>query len=192
MGEIIVVNHVTLDGVMQGPGRSDEDTRGVFEHGGWATERNDEIMGAKLRERMGGEHAFLFGRRSYEDMLQAWNRMGGPYKDGLNNTPKYVVSRSSATKLAWPNSTLLAGDVPAAVAGLKESSDADLVIMGSGELVGSLLDASLIDVFVLMIHPLVLGTGRRLFQHADHLARLHLVESVSTTTGVIIATYRSE
>jgi dihydrofolate reductase len=188
MGRAVVINHVTLDGVMQGPGRADEDTRGGFEHGGWAVPRNDEVMGAKLGEWMRGGHALLFGRRSYEDMLAAWNRMGGPFKDALNSAPKYVASRNPATKLEWPNSTLLHGDVPGAVAELKESEGSDLVIMGSGELIGSLMAAGLIDVFVLMIHPVVLGTGRRLFEDGVH-ASLRLTDSVTTTKGVLLATY---
>ena len=167
MAKVVVVNHLTLDGVMQAPGRPDEDTRDGFAYGGWAVPRNDEVMGAKVGEWMGGRHAFLFGRRSYEDMLEAWNRMGGPYKDGLNNTPKYVASTNSAIRLQWPNSVPLHGDVPAAVAELKQTSDRTLVIMGSGELIGSLMAAELIDVFFLMIHPLVLGTGRRLFRKRD-------------------------
>jgi dihydrofolate reductase len=93
MGKVVVVNHLTLNGVMQGPGRPDEDTRDRFEHGGWAASRNDEIMRAAVAERMSGEHAFLFGRHGYEDMLAAWNRMGGPHREGLNNTPNYVASR---------------------------------------------------------------------------------------------------
>jgi dihydrofolate reductase len=190
MGRAVVINHVTLDGVMQGPGRPDEDTRDGFEYGGWATSRNDEVMGAAVGRWMGGEHALLLGRRSYEDMLAAWNRMGGPFKDALNNTPKYVPSRNSATRLEWPSSTLLHGDIPAAVAELKQSSDGDLVIMGSGELIGSLLAARLIDVFLLMIHPLVLGTGRRLFRDGVH-ASLRLTDSVTTTTGVLLATYEA-
>lgn len=188
MSRAVVINHVTLDGVMQGPGRPDEDTRGGFEHGGWAASRNDEVMGAKVGEGMGGEHAFLFGRRSYEGMLEGWNRMGGPFKDALNNAPKYVASRSAATTLEWPNSTLLHGDVPAAVAELKQGSGGDLVIMGSGELIGSLMVAELIDVFLLMIHPLVLGTGRRLFSDGVH-APLRLTDSMTTTKGVLLATY---
>jgi dihydrofolate reductase len=186
MGKAVVIDHVTLDGVMQGPGRADEDTRGGFEHGGWATQRSDEVIGAKAGEWMAGEHALLLGRRSYEDMLAAWNRMGGPFKDALNNATKYVASRNAATKLEWPNSTLLHGDVPAAVAELKQRSD--LVIMGSGELIGSLMAAELIDVFVLMIHPLLLGTGRRLFEHGVN-ASLRLTDSVTTSKGVLIATY---
>lgn len=188
MGKVVVVNHLTLDGVMQGPGRPDEDTRDRFEHGGWAASRNDEIMGAAVAEWMSGEHAFLFGRRSYEDMLAAWNRMGGPHRDGLNNTPKYVASRHVATTLRWPNSTLLCGDVPATVGELKRSSSGNLVIMGSGELIRSLLAVGLIDVFLLMIHPVVLGTGRRLFD-ASVPTSLRLAHSAPTTTGVLLTTY---
>ncbi len=188
MGRVVVVNHVTLDGVMQGPGRPDEDSRDGFEQGGWAAPRNDEVMGAKVGEWMNGEHAFLFGRRSYEIMLESWNRMGGPFKDALNNTPKYVASRHSDTTLHWPNSTLLHGDIPAAVSELKRTSDGDLVMMGSSELIGSLLSADMVDVFVLMIHPLVLGTGRRLFADGGQ-ASLRLTESIVTTKGVLLATY---
>ena len=158
---MIVMNWVTLDGVMQGPGRPDEDTRDGFEHGGWATPYGDEATGAKMGERMGGDRAFLFGRRTYEDLLASWNAQGGPFKDALNNTGKFVASSNPATRLDWPNSTLLHGDVPAAVADLKQSSDANLVIMGSGVLIGSLMAADLIDEYLLMIAPVVLRTGRQ-------------------------------
>ena len=119
MGKVIVMNGVTLDGVMQGPGRPDEDTRDGFAHGGWAVPHSDEAMVAKMGERMGGDRAFLFGRRTYEDLLASWNAQGGPFKDALNNARKYVASSNPATRLDWPNSTLLHGDVPAAVADLK-------------------------------------------------------------------------
>jgi dihydrofolate reductase len=188
MAKVVVVNHLTLDGVMQAPGRPDEDTRDGFAYGGWATPRNDEVMGAKAGEWMDGNHAFLFGRRSYEDMLKAWNRLGGPYKDALNNAPKYVASRDPSTTLEWPNSTLVHGDVPAAVAALKHKVHGNLVVMGSGELIGSLMAADLIDVFVLMIHPLVLGTGRRLFGDGVH-ASLRLTDSVATTKDVLVASF---
>ena len=188
MGRVVVVNHVTLDGVIQGPGRPDEDTRGGFELGGWAAARNDEVMGSKVGEWMNGEHAFLFGRRSYEIMLESWNRMGGPFKDALNRTPKYVASKRSDTSLQWPNSTLLHGDIPAAVSELKRTLGGDLVMMGSGELIGSLMAVDVVDVFVLMVHPLVLGTGRRLFAEGLQ-ASLRLIESVATTKGVLLATY---
>jgi len=188
MGRIVVMNSVTLDGVMQGPGRPDEDTRGGFTRGGWAVPGGDEAMVAKMGERMGGDRAFLFGRRTYEDLLASWNAQGGPFKEALNNARKYVASSNPATRLDWPNSTLLHGDIPAAVADLKQSSGANLVIMGSGVLIGSLMAAELIDEYLLMIHPLVLGTGRRLFPGGTQ-ASLRLVDSITTSKGVLIATY---
>jgi len=190
MGKVIVMNGVTLDGVMQGPGRPDEDTRDGFERGGWGIPYSDAAMRAKMGERMGGDHAFLFGRRTYEELLGSWNAQGGPFKDALNNTGKYVASSNPRTRLDWPNSTLLHGDIPGAVAELKESAGTNLVIMGSGVLIGSLMAADVIDEYLLMIHPLVLGTGRRLFASGAH-ASLRLVESSTTSTGVWIATYQA-
>ena len=188
MGTVIVMNHVTLDGVMQGPGRADEDTRGGFERGGWAVPCGGEAMVAKMGERMGGDRAFLFGRRTYEELLASWNARGGPFKDALGPARKYVASSNPTARLDWPNSTLLHGDIPAAVADLKESSGTNLVIMGSGVLIGSLMAADVIDEYLLMIHPLVLGAGRRLFPGGTQ-ASLRLVDSITTSTGVLIATY---
>jgi dihydrofolate reductase len=188
MGKVIVMNAMTLDGVMQGPGRPDEDTRGGFAYGGWGIPYSDEAMVAKMGERMGADRAFLFGRRTYEELLTTWNARGGRFKDALNNAHKYVASSNPATKLDWPNSTLLGGDVPAAVADLKGSSATNLVIMGSGVLIGSLMAADLIDEYLLMIAPLVLGSGRRLFAGGAK-ASLRLVDSSTTSTGVLIATY---
>lgn len=188
MGKVIVMNAITLDGVMQGPGHPDEDTRGGFADGGWAIPYGDELMVAKMGERMGADRAFLLGRRSYEDMLSSWNKRGGPFKDALNNTQKYVASHSPATKLEWPNSTLLHGDVPAAVAELKQSSSSNLVVMGSGELITALMSADLIDEYLLMIAPLVLGTGSRLFPDGVQ-ASLRLTDSTTTSKGVLITIY---
>jgi dihydrofolate reductase len=188
MGRVIVMNSVTLDGVMQGPARPDEDPRGGFAHGGWAVPYADETGVAKMGERMGTDRAFLFGRRSYEEILATWNSRGGVFKDALNETHKYVASSDPATRLEWPNSTLLHGDVPAAVADLKRSSATNLVIMGSGALIASLIAADLIDEYLLMIAPLVLGAGRRLFPAGAH-AELELTDAVTTATGVVIATY---
>src|SRR5690242_12820603 len=115
MGTLIVMNWVTLDGVMQGPGRRDEDTRGGFAHGGWATPYSDEATVTKVGERMGGERAFLLGRRTYEELPASWNAHGGAFKQALNDTRKYVASGNPAPRLEWPKSTLLRGDVPAAV-----------------------------------------------------------------------------
>ena len=195
MGKVIVMNWVTLDGVMQGPGRPDEDTRDGFDHGGWGISYADEATVAKVGERLteltGGNHAWLFGRWSFEQLLAYWNARGGPFKDALNNTHKYVASSNPEAKLDWPNSTLLHGDVPAAVADLKQSSDTNLVIMGSGVLIGSLMAADLIDEYLLMIAPLVLGTGRRMFPEGAR-ASLRLTESATTSTGVVIATYEPD
>jgi dihydrofolate reductase len=189
--QLVVINHITLDGVMQAPGRPDEDTRGGFSHGGWALPRNDDIMHQAVGLRMGKpDRGLLLGRRSYEDLLTSWNAQGGPYKDALNTAPKYVTSSNPATKLDWPNSTLLHGDIPAAVADLKQRSTGDLVIMGSGQLIRSLLPHGLIDEYLLMIHPLLLGSGQRLFEHDGHLAEMRLVDSVTSTRGVVLATYQ--
>jgi dihydrofolate reductase len=188
MGKVIVMNGVSLDGVMQSPGRPDEDTRDGFEHGGWAVPYSDDATVAKMGERMGEDRAWLFGRRTYEELLATWNARGGPFKDALNSAQKYVASNNPATRLEWPNSTLVHGDVPAAVAELKESSKTNLVIMGSGVLIGSLMAADVIDEYLLMIAPVVLGTGHRLFDGGTH-ASLRLVDSSTTSTGVLMATY---
>jgi dihydrofolate reductase len=190
---LVVINHVTLDGVLQGPGRPGEDTRGGFSHSGWAIPYGDEVMGRELGKRMGRpDGGLLLGRWSYEEMLGYWNASGGQFKDALNNAPKYVVSSNPATRLEWPNSTLLYGDIPGSVAEIKRSLTGDLVIMGSGQLIRSLLPHGLIDEYLLFIYPLILGSGQRLFDHENHPVQLHLAESIATTTGVIIATYHPE
>jgi dihydrofolate reductase len=132
----------------------------------------------------------LLGRRSYEGMLSSWNRLGGPFKDALNAAPKFVASSSAATKLEWPNSTLLHGDIPAAVGQLKLQGEGQLLIMGSAVLIHSLLPHNLIDEYRLAIHPLLLGGGVRLFPDGGAFHRLTLVDSRTSTTGVILATYR--
>ena len=193
MGRIVVMNHVTLDGVMQGPGRADEDTRGGFTQGGWGSRSvtPDDATGKTMGERMaagGGLAGWLFGRRTYEDLLATWNARGGPFKDALNNTPKYVASTTASEPLPWPNSTLLRGDPVDAVRALKAQAGGVLAIMGSGVLIGSLMAAGLIDEYLLMTHPLVLGTGRRLFP-AGVCVSLRLTGSVTTAAGVVVATY---
>lgn len=193
MGRIVVMNHVTVDGVMQAPGRPDEDTRGGFSHGGWGrrSAMPEDALGKAMSERMvagGGLAGWLFGRRTYEELLASGNARGGPFKDALNNSPKHVVSTTLTEPLPWPNSTLLRGDIADAVGTLKAQSKGVLAIMGSGELIGSLMAADLIDEYLLMIHPLVLGTGRRLFPEKVDVS-LRLTDSGSSATGVVIATY---
>jgi dihydrofolate reductase len=188
---IVVSNHLTLDGVMQAPGRADEDLRGGFEHGGWSVPYGDEVMGSVLGERMSRGGALLLGRRTYEDFAGFWpNQKDNPFTDVLDNIQKYVASTTLEEPLPWGNSTLLEGDAAEAVARLKEDPGKDLVVLGSGSLIESLMRRNLIDEFVLAIHPLVLGTGRRLFTDGGAFAALQLVDTQTTTTGVIIATYQ--
>jgi dihydrofolate reductase len=191
MGKVVVVNNVTLDGVMQAPARPDEDTRGGFTHGGWAIPYNDAIMGQMMGERMVQPGSLLLERRTYMDFYAVWpNRTDNPFTPVLNATQKYVASTTLAEPLPWSNSTLLKGDVAEAVARLKEQPEQNLGILGSGALIQTLIRHNLIDEFVLLIHPLVLGTGRRLFPDGVAPATLRLVNAVPTTTGVIIATYQ--
>jgi dihydrofolate reductase len=189
LGKVVVIEHVTLDGVMQAPGRADEDQRDGFEHGGWAHARVDEVMGRVMGEGMARGGALLFGRRTYEDFFSFWpTQTDNPYTDVLDNTLKYVASRSLKEPLPWRNSTLLHGDAAEAVAKLKEGDD--LGVLGSGQLVRSLMQRGLVDEFVLMTHPLVLGTGRRLFADGGAFAELRLTDTTTTTTGVVIAKYQ--
>ncbi len=191
MSKIVVVNNMTLDGVMQAPGRPDEDRRGGFTYGGWALPYNDAVMGKAMGEGMATSGALLFGRRTYEDFYAVWpNRTDNPFTDVLNNAQKYVASTTLAEPLPWSNSTLLKGDVAEAVASLKQQPGADIVILGSGELIQSLMRHNLIDQFTLLIHPLVLGSGRHLFADGGAFATFRLTNSVTTTTGVVIATYQ--
>ena len=190
MRKISVVNSVTLDGVMQAPGGPEEDTRGGFAHGGWAQPYNDPVMARTMGEGMAEGGALLFGRRTYEDFAAYWPRQrDNPFTPVLNARQKYVVSMTLTRPLSWQNSTLLAGDAAEKVAALKAGPGADLTILGSGALIRSLLRHNLIDEYLLLIHPLLLGSGRRLFPDDGASVPLRLVKSVPTTTGVIIATY---
>lgn len=190
MSRIVVFTSVTLDGVMQAPGRPDEDRRDGFALGGWATPFSDEAMGRAAAEGMANTGALLLGRRTYEDILPAWNEAGGPFKDMLNNTPKFIASTTLRAPLPWPNSTLLEGEVAEAVARIRSEPGKDVVVLGSGELVRALMAHDLVDSFILLIHPLVLGSGRRLFADGGPGAALELVETKTTPAGVVIATYR--
>ncbi len=188
---LVVLNHLSLDGVIQAPGRPDEDTRGGFSHGGWAAGGGDQVMAEWIGPiQAGGPGAMLLGRRSYEGMLGHWNRAGGPFKEALNSATEYVASSSPSTRLEWPNSTLLHGDVAAAVEQLKREGEGQLLIMGSAALIHSLLPHGVIDEYRLAIYPILLGGGVRLFPDDGALHRLRLVESRTTTTGVVLAVYR--
>jgi dihydrofolate reductase len=188
MSKVVVFTNVTLDGVMQAPGRPDEDRRGGFEHGGWATPYAAMV---EAGDSMAGTGALLMGRRTYEDFYAVWpKRKDSPFSAVLDNTQKYVASRTLKEPLAWKNSTLLQGDAADAVAKLKEELGKDLLIMGSGELVQSLMRRGVVDEYVVLIHPLVLGSGRRLFTDGGSFAALRHVSTKTTASGVVIATYR--
>lgn len=187
MSKVIVFTNLTLDGAMQSPARPDEDRRGDFKHGGWAVPYAAMEQAGESIANMG---ALLLGRRTYEDFYAVWpKRKDDPLSAMLDNLQKYVASTTLSEPLAWINSTLLKGDAAQAVARLKDELDKDLVVMGSGELVQSLMRGNLIDEYVLLIHPLVLGSGRRLFPEGGAVA-LRLVGTKTTTTGVVIATYQ--
>jgi dihydrofolate reductase len=193
MSDIVVFNSVTLDGVMQAPGRPDEDRRGGFKHGGWAVPYADPVQGQVAAESMATTRALLFGRRTYEDFYSVWpNRTENPFTEVLNNATKYVASRTLREPLPWQNSVLLSGDAADEVARLRQEPGKDIVILGSGELVRSLMARNLIDRYLLQIHPLVLGSGQRLFVDGGTPAKLRLIDSRPTGTGVVIATYEPE
>ncbi|MFL6262415.1 MAG: dihydrofolate reductase family protein [Thermoanaerobaculia bacterium] len=186
MGRVVVCTNITLDGVMQAPARPDEDTRNGFAHGGWAAPYAAMAHAGHVFSTAG---ALLLGRRTYEDFYSVWpKRTDSPITPWLNSKPKYVASRTLSEPLPWSNSTLLKGDVVAAVGELKREFSEDILIMGSGELIRSLLPVHLIDEFVLLIHPLALGSGLRLFGE-EGVAHLRLVSSSATPTGVVVATY---
>jgi dihydrofolate reductase len=194
MARLVVTTHLTLDGVMQAPADPDEDRRGGFEHGGWEPPYGDEVMGRAMAEGMSGGGALLLGRRTYENLAAVWPNQSGdnPYTEVINNLQKYVASTTLEEPLSWNNSTLLKGDVAEAVANLKEQPGKDLAVLGSGELVQTLMQHNLVDEYVLLIHPLVLGSGRRLFADGGAFAALRLVDTKTTTTGVVIATYQPD
>ena len=183
MADLVVVENVTIDGVMQAPGRADEDTRDGFTAGGWGRPYADAVGMEQAGKGMATSAALLLGRRTYQDFYGFWPKQtdGNPFTPVLNEAPKYVVTRT-LTELPWQNSTRLSGvdEVPA----LKERLTGDLVVLGSGELVASL--GELVDRYMLSIHPLALGAGRRFTPPAG---TFDLVSSVPTGTGVIIATY---
>jgi dihydrofolate reductase len=192
MSKVVAIEHLTLDGVMQGPGRPDEDRRDGFEYGGWAAAANDPVMRQVAGERMGGSWSLLVGRTTYQDLAGFWpgQPRPNPFSDALDAAGKFVASTTLTEPLPWRNSTLLRGDAADAVARLRQEHDRTLVVFGSGVLVRSLMRRDLVDEFVLQIHPLVLGGGRRLFTDGSPLTKFRLVDSVTTGTGVVIATYR--
>lgn len=190
MRKVVVCTNLSLDGVMQAPARPDEDTRNGFHHGGWAA---PFAAMTHVGNVFATADALLLGRRTYEDFYNVWpKRPDSPFTPWLNGVRKYVVSRTLREPLPWVNSSLLGGDAAAGIRALKQQSGHALLIMGSGELVRSLMGAHIIDEFVLLIHPVVLGTGTRLFADAGPFVKLALASSSTTPTGVVVARYHPE
>lgn len=191
MARIVVFNSMTLDGVMQAPGHPDEDRRDGFEHGGWGQPHAESVF-AVIADRIATPGPLLLGRRTYEKFASVWPHMpeDNPYTSVINNCRKYVASNTLREPLEWYNSTLLTDELAIAVAKLKEQETEDITVLGSGDLIQSLMREGLVDEYVLLIHPIVLGSGRHHFPAGTPLTDFELVDSVTTTTGVIIATYR--
>jgi dihydrofolate reductase len=190
MRKISVTENISLDGVMQAPAMPDEDTRGGFTRGGWANAYIDQVMIDYMTAGAGGEGCLLLGRTTYQTMAATWPHMpaDNPFTNWINAMPKYVASTTLTPPLEW-NATLLEGDVADAVAAVKDSDGPDLNVLGSGVLVQTLRAHGLIDEYLISIYPLLLGSGTRLFPDGS-TADLDLVDSTTTTTGVIIARFR--
>ncbi|GAA3218878.1 dihydrofolate reductase family protein [Nonomuraea helvata] len=191
MRSITVTMNISLDGVVQGLGHPDEDTRGGFTHGGWGTWHQDEVLAQEMAKGMSRTGDMLLGRRTWQDFITAWAHRedGNPYTTRLNAVTKYVASASLDDVSAWQNSVLLRGDATRTVADLKAQDGNDLGIVGSAALVRSLHAAGLIDHYTLVVHPLTLGSGTRMFEGPAPLTQYRLTSSVTTTKGVIIARY---
>jgi dihydrofolate reductase len=188
-----VVEFLSLDGVMQSPGDPEEDTEGGFRHGGWQREYFDDVLGEKTVQSMGETDAYLFGRKTYEKMAAYWPNApeDDPYARHLNNTPKYVASRT-LDSVDWQGSELIDGDVADFVAKLKEQEGGNIAVLGSGELAQTLVANDLVDEYYLIVFPLVLGGGKRLFRDSGGMKKLTLADSAVTRTGGLILTYRPD
>ncbi|MEA2190473.1 MAG: hypothetical protein QOI73_594 [Solirubrobacteraceae bacterium] len=191
--QIILSDFMSLDGVVQAPGGSEEDTDGGFAHGGWSHKYFDPAMATVIGELMDRTDALLFGRRTWQGMAAAWpDRAGDPFADQMNAIPKYVASRTlGEDDLSWSNSTLLpADDAIGAVRGLREQEGRAMQIWGSPSLAAQLIEHDLVDEYMLMIEPLMLGGGKRLFPEDGKARRLELVSATPAATGVLICSYR--
>ncbi len=195
MRKVIACEFMSLDGVLQAPAYPDEDQTGGFKHGGWHARYLDAASMKWIIRNVTEAGGFMLGRRTYDTFAAHWPNASAeeqPMARPLNALPKYVASRTLKAPLAWQNSTLLEGDLPAAVAGLKREAGGDLVLIGSTELLQTLMVHDLVDELRLMIDPVVLGGGKRFFRDDGRLTALRLVASEVTNTGAILATYARE
>jgi dihydrofolate reductase len=193
MRKLIVTEFVSLDDVLQSPASPDEDTEGGFAHGGWQPQYFDEIMLAAASEGMAETDAYLFGRKTYQKMAAYWPTAptDDPFTEHLNSTVKYVAS-TTLESVEWKNTVLIDGDVAEQVAKLKEQPGKNIAVLGSGDLVRTLINNDLVDEYSLFVCPLVLGSGKRLFGGVEPVQKLTLVGSRPTGTGTLMLTYRPE
>jgi dihydrofolate reductase len=192
MGTVTIATFLTLDGIMQAPGGPDEDRDGGFEHGGWSFPYFSDDMATAIGEQFAKADCFLLGRTTYEIFAGSWPDFpdkDDPIASRLNNLPKYVVS-TTLTKAEWRNSTVISGDLPAEVAKLKERYSGEIQVHGSAGLAQGLHAHGLIDEYRLFIEPVVLGTGKRLFEPGSEPTGLRLVDSKAMGKGTILAVYR--
>jgi len=190
--KVVAIEHLTLDGVYQAPARQDEDVRDGFQYGGWSIASSDPKMQETIGNYIAGGWSLLAGRVTYEDLFEGWSvrQPSSPMTKALTNVQKFVACHDSDAQLPWENSTLLAGEATEAVAKLKKEHDKTLVVFGSGMLVRSLMKHDLVDEFVLMFHPLVLGKGRRFFDEDTPFTKFKLASESMTNTGVVVAIYQ--
>ena len=191
MRKLVVIDFLSLDGVMQAPGQPEEDTEGDFKHGGWAVPYHDEVLAESVADSMTATDAYLFGRKTYENFAAYWPTAPReiPFTDHLNNTAKYVVSKTLKDP-EWHNSTVIDGDVVEEVRKLKEQPGKRIAVLGSGELVQTLIENDQVDEYFLTVYPLVLGGGKRLFRDDAQLRKLELINCQTTSTGGIALTYQ--
>jgi len=191
MARLVAIEHLSLDGVYQAPARLDEDTRDGFKNGGWSNAADDPRMQQVISKYMKDGWSLLAGTTTYQDLYEGWHvrQPSHPMTLALTRTQKFVVSRNAACAVPWENSTLLAGEATVTVAKLKQEHQKTLIIFGSAVLVRSLMAVGLVDELLLMVHPLVLGEGRRFFDGAP-FTKLKVADQVTTESGVMIATYQ--
>jgi len=191
MRKLVVSSFVTLDGVIQAPGGPNEDTSGGFEYGGWTVTYWDDVIEGHIGASMGVEKEYLFGRGTYEIMAAHWPFAGAddPFAAMINQARKYVVS-TTLTEPSWQHTEVISGNVPGAIRALKAGDGPELEVLGSPGLIQTLLAHDLVDEFAMIIYPVVVGSGKRLFGDGTVAGALELADSKITPSGVIIATYR--
>jgi dihydrofolate reductase len=187
MRKIVVLEHITLDGVIQAPGGKEEDVSGGFTHGGWISSYSDAILGKALREQMNKSFDLLLGRKTFEIWEPYWPHHADVWAN-VNSATKYIASNTKASS-AWQPSVFLSGNIVSEVRLLKQQQGPELHVWGSGNLLQTLIKYDLIDVFWLMIYPITLGTGKRLFANGTIPAAFKVTESVVTPNGVIVVNY---